>query len=339
MKIRASNRRRVRGQEGYALALMVFMLALIVVASVAVAPNIITNGRREKEEEMIWRGKQYVRGIRLFVRYYQTHGGTTRFPTSMEDLTKNKVGIRFMRQAYKDPVNSVDGSWRMIYVGPNGQLIGSLKNRTLGPDGQVTGTSGSGSSGGFGSLFGAGQSQTGNNSSFGSSSFGSSSSGSSSFGNSSFGNSSFGNSSFGSGGNTGAANTQGQTAGQGTPGGLSSDTMSTPQAIANDDGSTDVLGGNIIGVGSKVNKASIIWYDKAKNYRQFEFIWDPSKESVNGGAAPTIVGAPAANPQNGSNSIFGNPGGNGGIGQPSGPPTSTPLPGNGSNPPPGQMPQ
>jgi len=49
--------------------------------------------------------------------------------------------------------------------------------------------------------------------------------------------------------------------------------MSTPQAIASDDGTTTVLGGNIIGVGSKVNKASIIWYDKAKNYRQFEFIW------------------------------------------------------------------
>jgi hypothetical protein len=338
MKIRASKRRRVRGQQGYALALMVFMLALIVVASVAVAPNIITNGRREKEEEMIWRGKQYVRGIRLFVRYYQTHGGTTRFPTSMEDLTKNKVGIRFMRQAYKDPVNKVDGTWRMIYVGPNGQLIGSLKSRTLGPDGQATGTSGSGSSGGFGSLFGGGQSQTGNSSSFGSSSFGNSSSGNSSSGNSSFGNSSFGNSSFGSGGNSGAANTQGQTAGQGTPGGLSPDTMSTPQAIANDDGSTDVVGGNIIGVGSKVNRASIIWYDKAKNYRQFEFIWDPSKESINGGAAPVVVGTPAGT-TNGQNGIFGTQGGNSGFGQqPTGSPTGNPIPGSGTNPPPGQTP-
>jgi hypothetical protein len=341
MKIRASNRRRVRGQEGYALALMVFMLALIVVASVAVAPNIITNGRREKEEEMIWRGKQYVRGIRLFVRYYQTHGGTTRFPTSMEDLTKNKVGIRFMRQAYKDPVNKVDGSWRMIYVGPNGQLIGSLKSRTLGPDGQVSGTSGSGSSGGFGSLFGGGQSQAGNNSSFGSSSFGNSSSGSSSFGNSSFGSSSFGNSSFGNGGTTGAANTQGQTAtaGQGTSGGLSSDTMSTPQAITNDDGSTDVVGGNIIGVGSKVNKASIIWYDKAKNYRQFEFIWDPSKDPINGGAAAGVIGVPPTGTPNGQNGIFGTPGGNSGFGQqPAGSPNGNPNPGNGTNPPPGQTP-
>src|SRR5260221_8262632 len=157
MRNGGSTRRRMRGEEGYALALMVFMLALIVVATAAVAPDIITNGRREKEEEMIWRGNQYVRGIRLYVRYYQMHGGTTRFPTSMEDLTKNKVGIRFMRQAYKDPVNPVDGSWRMIYVGPNGQLIGSLKSRPLGADGQVTGTSGGGSPGAVRAVFGGRQ--------------------------------------------------------------------------------------------------------------------------------------------------------------------------------------
>jgi hypothetical protein len=338
-------RRKLRGQEGYALTLVVFMLALIVIASAAVAPDIITNGRREREEEMIWRGKQYVRGIRLYVRYYQMHGSTTRFPTSMEDLTKNKVGIRFMRQAYKDPVNPVDGSWRLIYVGPNGQLIGSTKSRPLGPDGQSSSSSGSG---GFGSLFGGAQSAGSNNtsggSSFGSSSFGSSSFGSSSFGNSSsgnssFGGSSFGNSSFNNGGNSNAANPQGQNATQGTQSGLSSDSFSTPQAIGNSDGTADVVGGNIIGVGSKVNKASVIWYDKAKNYRQFEFIWDPSKEPVNGGAAAGVIGVPPAGTQNGSNSIFSSPSGNSGFGQqPAGSPTGNPNPGTGNNPPPGQMP-
>ncbi len=312
----------MRGQEGYALVLVVFLMTLVVIATVAIAPNIITNGRREKEEEMIWRGKQYVRGIRLYVRYYQTHGGTTRFPTSMEDLTKNKVGIRFMRQAYKDPVNAVDGSWRMIYVGPNGQLIGSLKVRPLLPDGQTPSSSGSGS--GFGSLFGGGQSQSGNNSSFG---------------NGSFGNSSFGNSPGNNGGNANAGNAQGQGAGQGTQSGLTPGTMSTPQAIENSDGSTDMVGGNIIGVGSKVNKASIIWYDKAKNYRQFEFIWDPSKEPINGGAAAGVIGVPPAGTTNGQNGIFGTQGGNGGFGQQ--PPVGTtgnPNPG-GTNPPPGQTPQ
>src|ERR1700690_2609778 len=102
---------------------MMVFLALLVLRTVALAPNLLTNSRRDKEEEMIWRGKQYVRGIRLY--YQKTH----KFPTELEDLYKPKTGMRFMRQAYKDPMNAVDGSWRLIYVGPNGQLIGSLKNR------------------------------------------------------------------------------------------------------------------------------------------------------------------------------------------------------------------
>jgi len=116
--------------------------------------------------------------------------------------------------------------------------------------------------------------------------------------------------------------------------------MSTPQSIANSDGTTDVIGGNIIGVGSKVNKASVIWYDKAKNYRQFEFVWDPSKDPVNGGAAAGVIGVPPAGTQNGSNGIFSSPTGNSGFGQqPSGSPTTgNPNPGSGNNPPPGQMP-
>jgi len=324
-------------QEGYALLLVVLMLALAVIATTVVAPNILINGRREKEQEMIWRGKQYVRGIRLYVRYYQMHGGQTRFPTSMDDLVKNKVGVRFMRQEYKDPVNSKDGSWRFIYVGPNGQLIGSLKPRPF-----ATNTVN-----GFGSILGNNSaSQPSFSNGAGGSSFGNSSFGNSSFGNSSFGNSSFGNSSFGSSQYTSTSgvnqvNPNGPNAVPGTganaqSGDASSDQMSTPQPIANSDTPTEVIGGNIIGVGSKVNRASIIWYDKAKNYRLFEFIWDPSKEPVNGGANAGVVGVP---PTPGG-SIFSNGGqgsfGQSGFGQSGG--TTTGNPGTGQSGTPGQPP-
>src|SRR5260370_5339130 len=71
---------------------------------------------------MIWRGKQYARGVKMYYRKNR------KFPTSMDDLIKPKLGsLRFMRQAYKDPMNAKDGDWRLIYVGPTGQLIGSLK--------------------------------------------------------------------------------------------------------------------------------------------------------------------------------------------------------------------
>lgn len=333
MSANATTRRNQTGQDGYALLLVVLMMALVVISLAVVLPEVLIEGRRQKEEEMIWRGKQYVRGIRLYVRYSQMHGGATRFPTSLEDLTKNKVGIRFMRQAYKDPVNPVDGSWRLIYVGPNGQLIGSLKARPLGT------STGVGTTGGFGSLFGNPAQSSAGGSAQGGSSFGSSSFGSSSFGNSSFGNSSFGNSPGGIQATPpaqGAGSTITATPQQGTD--ASTDQMSTPQSITNSDTPTEVIGGNIIGVGSKVNRSSIIWYDKAKNYRQFEFIWDPSKEPVNGGANAGVVGIP----QQPANSLFGGSSSGSGFGQQpggiTGAPGGTPAPGPGQQPPPGQNP-
>jgi hypothetical protein len=117
--------KRRNQQGGYALLMVMFALALLVIATATLAPRVVTDVQREKEAELVWRGKQYTRGIRLY--YMKTH----HFPTNLEDLASTKNRIRFMRRAYKDPMNPVDGSWRLIYVGPNGQLIGSLRPQTL----------------------------------------------------------------------------------------------------------------------------------------------------------------------------------------------------------------
>src|SRR6266852_1910384 len=124
MSITMKDRARTiaKSQGGYAMLMVIFLTTLLLLGAIAAAPYIRTERQREKEEEMIWRGKQYVRGIKLYYRK------TGRFPASVDDLTKPKLGsLRFMRQAYNDPMNKADGSWRMIYVGPSGQLIGSLK--------------------------------------------------------------------------------------------------------------------------------------------------------------------------------------------------------------------
>lgn len=118
-----SNRpiRATQPEAGYALLMVVFLVALMAIGAATVTPNLITQNQREKEEEMIWRGEQYTRAIRVF---YRKNG---RFPQSVEDLTEKKFGnIRYLRQAYVDPMNKEDGSWRFIYVGPGGQLIGSV---------------------------------------------------------------------------------------------------------------------------------------------------------------------------------------------------------------------
>src|SRR5258708_15317769 len=105
--------------------MVVFMVATMLITAMAVTPNLLTEGRREKEEELVWRGNQYVRAIGL---YYRKFG---KYPTKVEDLTKETNGVRFLRQAYTDPMNKEDGSWRFIYVGPNGQLLGSVKQTNL----------------------------------------------------------------------------------------------------------------------------------------------------------------------------------------------------------------
>ena len=235
-----------RSERGYALLVIIFLVTVLLISTMVVVPNILTEARREKEKEMIWRGKQYARGVKL---YFRKMG---RFPTSLEDLTKPKVGsLRFMRQVYKDPMNQEDGSWRFIYVGPAGQLMGSLKpaqNLQL-PQIRGVGTPAN-------ALNGPGaRAQPG-----------------------AFGQQGLGGTPLG--GTTSGTN---QPVSTGTAEGTDqSDSGSNPQAIPTGDPPT-IIGGNIIGVGSKVNKSSIIVYEKAKNYRLFEFIWDPTKDNVGGG--------------------------------------------------------
>jgi hypothetical protein len=296
-----------RGEEGYALMLVVFLTTLMLLATIVAAPSVRTERKREKEEEMIWRGKQYIRGIKL---YYRKNG---HFPTSLDDLTKPKMGsLRYLRQAYKDPMNKEDGSWRLIYVGPAGQLIGSLKPP------QTLQMQGAGQPGTPAAAL-ASQGTT-SQSAFGSSqsSFGSSQS---SFGSS---QSAFGPQS--GPGATGAAGTTGTTQGNpAAPGSSESSSNSTSPAPTD---TSSIIGGNIIGIGSKVDRKSVLVYEKATNYHLFEFIWDPSKDVMGiGGAVGTQVGAPVP-PGQGFGQGFGQPIQNPAGSQPSNNPNSPNSPNN-----------
>lgn len=241
-----------RPQSGYALLLIMFFLAALTVSLLAARANVITENRREKEQEMVWRGRQYVRGIRLY------YSKTNHFPAQLEDLYQPKTGIRFMRQAYKDPMNTVDGSWRLIYVGPHGEIIGSLNqpplpaivNNPIAASNGLTGVLATPQQ----TLFGSTKTpfpNPGTNNSVSFSSFTASGS-----------QASFAN--------PGAAAPRAPNAAT-TP----QTAQSGPQDPASDstDGpSNPVFGGKIIGVGSKVDEGSLMWLEGAKNYKHFEFI-------------------------------------------------------------------
>jgi type II secretory pathway pseudopilin PulG len=243
---------RSKSQSGYALLTVIFLAAAMAIGAAVIVPRAVQEGRREKELETIWRGKQYARGVKLF---YRKNG---RFPTTLDQMTKGVNNVRYMRQAYADPFNREDGSWRLIYVGPLGQLIGSVKPP---PQGQV---------GPAITLPGATP-----------------------------------------GGQGVAPGTPQAPAPPGTPGAPTppgnAPLLTPPQTGPAQGGlgqpGGPIVGGNIIGVGSKVAMPSIIVYDGGATYREWEFIWNPAKDPIilGGGTVGTPPGArPIGTPPGGT---------------------------------------
>lgn len=123
---RGSHRtRRHSGERGYAMLMALSLTMMILIASTAMIANLRIEGKRQREDEAIWRGNQYARAIRMYFRK------TGHYPQTLQDLQKGLPQLHFLRQAYKDPLNKSDGSWRFIYVNAAGQIIGSTKYTSL----------------------------------------------------------------------------------------------------------------------------------------------------------------------------------------------------------------
>lgn len=122
-----------RKEAGYALLLVVFLAAILLLSLAVAVPPALHEGTREREEELIFRGEQYQRAIGLF---YKKYG---RYPNTIDELLRsNDRG--FLRKEFPDPMTK-DGKWRIIGLGPAGALVGSGQN-PLGPgSGPVTPTS------------------------------------------------------------------------------------------------------------------------------------------------------------------------------------------------------
>ncbi|HLY61949.1 MAG TPA: hypothetical protein VKV95_14480 [Terriglobia bacterium] len=109
--------------RGYAFLVLMMMVTILLVTLTAALPSIYTEGQREKEEELIFRGNEYARAILFF------HNKFGRYPNSVDELVKKTNGVRFLRQAYSDPM-SPQGQWRFIHANAAGMVIDS-KTMTL----------------------------------------------------------------------------------------------------------------------------------------------------------------------------------------------------------------
>jgi type II secretory pathway pseudopilin PulG len=78
-------------------ALLVSLAVMAVLMSVAL-PVWRHEAQREKEAELVWRGQQYIRAIRLF------NNQTRTLPTSVDQLVQG----HFLRKKFKDPITNDD---------------------------------------------------------------------------------------------------------------------------------------------------------------------------------------------------------------------------------------
>ena len=100
---------RERSREaGYNLVMLMVAVTLLNIAIAISLPAWSQAIRREKEEELIFRGLQYAEAIRVFQMRYQ------RFPSRLEELVEVKP--RCIRQLWKDPMTE-NGKWGLIFQG------------------------------------------------------------------------------------------------------------------------------------------------------------------------------------------------------------------------------
>jgi hypothetical protein len=310
-------RTRRSSQSGYAYITALFMVVLILAGTTVFLEDALTEAQRRREEEMIWRGNQYKRAIRLYFHK------TGHYPQDMEALQKGLPQLHFLRQAYKDPMNTADGSWRYIYVNAAGQIIGSTRFASLqqmalidnpqlmaqtfpqlGVSASSLANSGPGSNNLGGSSFSSfslsGQSSSGQNPPSGNP-----------------GDNSGGASTPPPTGDSGQSSTTtstdqsgtGSTAQPAQPGpstGGSDQPLQNPILLQKPTGPVDgpVLGAFLTGVASTVDSPSRKWFHHAKKYLDWEFIWNPLDDQ-----------AAAAQQQNTAIPLLGQPAGGSGFGQ------------------------
>jgi type II secretory pathway pseudopilin PulG len=335
---RIRKRTQRHGERGYILITIIFAFAVMAIVATMVAPAMIFELKRDREEEMIHRGVQYSRAVRNFVKK------NGRYPMSLAELD-NTSQIRYLRRHYKDPITGKDfkllhqSDVPLLSSGPG--IAGAI------PPGGLNGVAGAqGVQQQAAAQIAQGLAAA---------------QGSQSFGNSGASNSGNENNDQGFGPQISQAD-----AGQ-TGGGDNSNGPATPPAngqppqpgqnqaggptslFGNSNGNQTFGGGPMVGVASISKDKSIRIFNKKDHYKDWQFIYDPSTDRgglITGPAQPALQGTQGnlngqqPNGQNGNSpNAFGPGGGGSGFNGP-GSPGSGPGTNSGFQPPPpGNLPE
>jgi type II secretory pathway pseudopilin PulG len=94
------------------LVAVIFLVALLTISLAIALPRISKEIQRDHEIETMHRGKQYIRGIRM---YYKKFGA---YPPNVDALVKGTNNIRFLRKKYTDLTTGKE-DWKPVRYGQN----------------------------------------------------------------------------------------------------------------------------------------------------------------------------------------------------------------------------
>ena len=107
--------------KGYMLIMLMMIVFVLSIGLLVAVPVWQTQIQRENEEELIFRGRQFVEAVRVFTRK-----NPGRFPSSFEELEENG----FLRRVYPDPMTE-SGAWDVILQAESISMPGSGSGQTI----------------------------------------------------------------------------------------------------------------------------------------------------------------------------------------------------------------
>jgi len=246
------------GEEGFTLLAVVFLVALLTISLALAMPKVIKEIQRDREMETMQRGKQYARAVRM---YYKKFGA---YPPNADALIKPTNNIRFLRKKYADLTTGKE-DWKPVLFGQN------KAPTAMGFFGQPLG--------GVGGC--APTNPLGNSAS-------SVASTSSSFGGASGSPTDPNSNCAGTGLATGTTSTTTPTdTGTTTPTDPSAAGSTTTPSAIGQTGQT-FGGAGIIGFSPNSPKQSIMVYKTKTHYNEWEFVYDPKVDLMQGGIPAAI---------------------------------------------------
>jgi len=255
------------GEEGFGLLAVVFLVALLTLSLAVAMPKVIKQIQRDRELETMQRGKQYARAVRM---YYKKFGA---YPPNADALIKPTNNIRFLRKKYADPTTGLP-DWKPVRYGQNkaptamgffGQPMGGIGGCVTNPLGTSASSVASNSSS-FGGTTGS-PTDTSTNCN-------------------------------GTGLNTSSTTSADTTATNSTDPNATSNSSSTTQSAFGQTGQT-FGGAGIIGFSPNSPKPSTMVYKTKTHYNEWEFVYDPRVDLMQGGNQGTVPlqpGSPGFSP-------------------------------------------